>query len=188
MINFKKSILVAISSLGISGSVSAGGFRLLNQDAEAFARGNAFTATADNPSAIYYNPAGITQLEGRQVSFGGFALSAGFDYTSLLGETASADSTFQFAPQIYYTNSPDDSRFSYGIGLFTPFGLVVDYGRDTNFSTVAIDGELLVATVNPTLAYQVNPQLSVGMGLGLNYSEISISRAIGIGPGRRIFR
>ena len=39
MINFKKSILVAISSLGISGNVSAGGFRLLNQDAEAFARG-----------------------------------------------------------------------------------------------------------------------------------------------------
>ena len=184
MINFKKSILVAISSLGILGSVSAGGFRLLNQDAEAFARGNAFTATADNPSAIYYNPAGITQLEGRQVSFGGFALSAGFDYTSPLGETASADSTFQFAPQIYYTNSPDDSQFSYGIGLFTPFGLVVDYGRDTNFSTVAIDGELLVATVNPTLAYQVNPQLSVGMGLGLNYSEISISRAITLDPRR----
>ena len=38
----------------------ADGFRLPNQDPEAIARGNAFTATADNPSAIYYNPAGIT--------------------------------------------------------------------------------------------------------------------------------
>src|SRR5688572_28550003 len=38
------------------------GIRIADQDARATARGNAFTATADNPSAIYYNPAGITQL------------------------------------------------------------------------------------------------------------------------------
>ncbi|MEO6787452.1 MAG: outer membrane protein transport protein, partial [Chthoniobacteraceae bacterium] len=38
------------------------GIRIADQDARATARGNAFTATADNPSAIYYNPAGISQL------------------------------------------------------------------------------------------------------------------------------
>jgi long-chain fatty acid transport protein len=38
------------------------GIRIADQDARATARGNAFTATADNPSAVYYNPAGITQL------------------------------------------------------------------------------------------------------------------------------
>src|SRR5262245_56879978 len=46
------------------------GFRIPNQDAEAIARGNAFVATADNPSAIYYNPAGITQLEGHNAQIG----------------------------------------------------------------------------------------------------------------------
>jgi long-chain fatty acid transport protein len=38
------------------------GIRIADQDARATARGNAFSATADNPSAIYYNPAGITWL------------------------------------------------------------------------------------------------------------------------------
>ena len=183
MLYLRKYIIVSCLLVGMSDKSSAVGFRLLNQDAEAFARGNAFTATADNPSAIFYNPAGITQLEGQNLSLGGFALSAGFDYTSPTGQTASADSSFQFAPQIYYTVSPDNSPFSYGIGLFTPYGLVVDYGRDTNFSTVAIDGELLVATLNPTIAYQVNSEFSVGLGIALNYSEISISRALGIAPG-----
>ncbi|MGV3756131.1 MAG: hypothetical protein ACO1QS_12175 [Verrucomicrobiota bacterium] len=42
-------------------SAHAVAFRLPNQDPEGIARGNAFVATADNPSAIYYNPAGITQ-------------------------------------------------------------------------------------------------------------------------------
>ena len=47
---------------------SANGFGLPDQDAFATARGEAFVATADNPSAIYYNPAGITQLAGQQFS------------------------------------------------------------------------------------------------------------------------
>src|SRR2546423_3782151 len=46
------------------------GIRLVNQDAEAIARGNAFAATANNPSALYYNPAGISQLHGTQVQVG----------------------------------------------------------------------------------------------------------------------
>ena len=45
-------------------SLFANGFRLPDQDAFATARGEAFAATADNASAIYYNPAGISQLEG----------------------------------------------------------------------------------------------------------------------------
>src|SRR3954470_11069347 len=57
-------------------SAHALGFRFPNQDAEAIGRGDAFAATADNPSAIYYNPAGITQLEGQNLQFGVHALSA----------------------------------------------------------------------------------------------------------------
>src|SRR3954466_11941790 len=46
------------------------GTRIPNQDAEATAKGNAVIATADNPSAIYYNPAGITQIQGPEAQFG----------------------------------------------------------------------------------------------------------------------
>src|SRR6266581_988687 len=55
--------LLAVMMLACSTSaVWANGFGLPDQDAFATARGEAFVATADNPSAIYYNPAGITQL------------------------------------------------------------------------------------------------------------------------------
>jgi long-chain fatty acid transport protein len=183
MANFSKNLFICSTSLGLIAELSAVGVRLPNQDPEAIARGNAFTATADNPSALYYNPAGITQLEGQHLSIGVYAISASADYTSALGGSASSDSAFQFAPQIYYVNSPKDSRFTYGVGVFAPYGLGVDYGRDTPFPTVAIDGELLFATVNPTLAYQVTPEFSVGLGLALNYSQINFSRSLGLAPG-----
>ncbi|MHB8523020.1 MAG: hypothetical protein ACYDH9_20000 [Limisphaerales bacterium] len=57
------------------------GIRIADQDAEATARGNAFAATADNPSAIYYNPAGITQLDGQYRSFShALAVSIGYSF------------------------------------------------------------------------------------------------------------
>ncbi len=177
------AIRFSVLSIGLITNSTAVGFRLPNQDPEAIARGNAFTATADNPSAIYYNPAGITQLDGHQLSVGLYAISTGIDFESPLGARARADSAFQFVPQIYYTFSPDDSPISYGLGLFAPYGLAVDYGRNTPFSTVAIDGELAFITLNPTVAYQVNPQLSLGLGLAINYSDISLTRSLVGAPG-----
>jgi len=76
------------------------------------ARGNAFAATADNPSAIYYNPAGITQLEGQNLSLGSYFISTDVHYESFTGKSASTKTGFQAVPQIYYTFSPKDSPFS----------------------------------------------------------------------------
>ena len=65
------------------------GLRIPNQDASAIARGNAFVATADNPSAIYYNPAGITQLEGQHIQAGSlFYLGIYGDYQSQIGRAS----------------------------------------------------------------------------------------------------
>src|SRR5436190_19037192 len=53
------------------------GIRIADQDARATARGNAFTATADNPSAIYYNPAGISFLYSPSLNSPGVTPSLG---------------------------------------------------------------------------------------------------------------
>ncbi len=172
-----KHRLSAILLITLTPAAFGVGFRLPNQDPEAIARGNAFTATADNPSAIYYNPAGITQLDGDQLSIGVYAISTGVDFSSPRG-TAEADSSFQLVPQLYYVHSPDDSSFSFGVGLYAPFGLGIDYGRDTPFSTLAIDGKLAYGTLNPVVAYQVNPRLSIAGGIMLNYSEIDFKRSV----------
>ncbi len=60
---FERPIAILLLTIA-SATVSADGFRLPDQDAFATARGEAFAATADNASAIYYNPAGISQLKG----------------------------------------------------------------------------------------------------------------------------
>ncbi len=162
----------------VAGEVQAVGFRLPNQDAEGIARGNAFAATADNPSAIYYNPAGITQLEGHHLSIGAYLISTGVDYTSLTGSTAGTDSSAQAVPQFHYVYSPGESAFSYGLGVYVPYGLGIDYGTSNPFATLAQDGSLLYLSANPVVAYQLLPCLSLAGGITLNYSEVELSRGI----------
>src|SRR6184192_1221667 len=87
-------------------TAGAVGFRMPNQDPEGIARGNAEAATADNPSAIYYNPAGITQLEGFQVRAGLYVISADSKFTSASGGNYETDASLQGVPQLYTTWSP----------------------------------------------------------------------------------
>lgn len=170
------------AALGLSGlllpAATAVGFRLPNQDPEGIARGNAFAATADNPSAIYYNPAGITQIEGQQVRVGLYMISTGVRHTSPTGVRSEPESDFQPVPQLYYVNSPADSPLSFGLGVYAPFGLAIDWGNNTPFRSRGEEGKLLVLTVNPVVAWQIHPTLSLAIGPQINYSDAELKQGL----------
>src|SRR5262245_61999686 len=125
------------------------GFRIPNQDPASTARGNAFTATADNPSAIYYNPAGITQLQGHNAQLGFHVISVNSTYNGPGGYKAESESEIQPVPQFYYTRTLEDSRWSYGLGVYAPFGLSIEWPDNVSFSKTAIEGDLMTVSVNP---------------------------------------
>ncbi|MGD1087280.1 MAG: outer membrane protein transport protein [Verrucomicrobiota bacterium] len=158
--------------------LDAVGFQLPNQDPEAIARGDAFAATADNPSAIYYNPAGITQLEGQNLSVGIYAISPGYEYKSPSGVTAKADSNFQPVPQIYYTCSFTNVPLSVGMGVYAPYGLAMNWGNHAPFNTLGESGKLLYLTFNPVIAWRINSTLSIAAGPTINYSQATLNQAL----------
>lgn len=184
---YRSTILCAVLSGWFTTNAKAVAFRLPNQGPEAIARGNAFAATADNPSAIYYNPAGITQLEGQNLTIGLYAVSAGTEFESPTGLTAETDTSFQPVPQLYYVYSPADCKLSYGLGIYAPYGLSLDWGQNNPFRTMAQRGQIIYATINPVVAYQVHPTLSLAIGPTINYSKASLERGIGILPGDQFY-
>ena len=94
-----------LSAVILAGSTSAlwgTGFRLPDQDAFATARGEAFVATADNASAIYYNPAGLTQLEGQNLRGGIYGLYVNPRFTSpITGLTFDNQKDLHAIPQLF---------------------------------------------------------------------------------------
>src|SRR5258706_1214995 len=170
-------IFISLQALLPSESLAVG-FRLPNQDPEGIARGNAFAATADNPSAIYYNPAGITQLEGLQIRAGLYLISADTKYTSPSGEKAETDTTWQAVPQIYAVYSLKEAPFSFGFGVYSPYGLALDWGGKTSFRDAAENGKLLYVTFNPVIAWQVHPTLSLAVGPTINFSQATLENGL----------
>ena len=161
----------------------ASGTRVGFKDAFATARGNAFVATADNPSAIYYNPAGLTQLEGTQVSTNLYRVSASSDYSGTGGLTASMDDSAQNIPALYVTYKPQGSPMAYGLGVYAPFGLSTDWPNSSPLRTFALKNEQTYRTYNFSVAWQSTPEFSFGGSFTYNAVTTDLNRAIGLfGP------
>lgn len=169
------SVPVAVYGLGV---------RIPNQDPAAIARGNAFVATADNPSAIYYNPAGITQLEGHNAQIASLFYSPIFaDYKSSSGQRVENDSEILPVPSVHYTFTPEGKNVSFGLGIYSPFGLRMSWPEDAPFATGGYDGKLTYITANPVIAVKLPPSLSLAIGPTINYSELELTQRVGILPG-----
>lgn len=175
VVKWFQPIMLACVLVTMTTNARAVGFRLPNQDPVGIARGNAFVATADNPSAIYYNPAGITQLEGDQFRAGMYLISSDTKFTSSLGlGSAHTDSSFQPVPQLYYSHAFKNTPFTAGLGIYAPFGLGIDWGNNAPFDPMARKGKLLYATVNPVIAWRALPSLSLAIGPNLNYANADL--------------
>lgn len=169
-------ILIALVSDRASGS----GTRVDFMDAFATARGNAFSATADNASAVYYNPAGMTQLDGVQVRGGSFFIS--LDYEARIGgEVFEMDDGVQALPSLFVTwNAGEENAWPlwFGLGLYAPFGLATDWPSDAPFFALADRSELEFITVAPVVAFRLGKQLSLGFGPTLNRGRITFDQEL----------
>ena len=162
-----------------SGALAAG-YYLPNQDAFATARGNAFVATADSAAAVFYNPAGMTQLEQPELQVGVYAIMLGNE-ADVRGQSFDAKDELQAAPHIYYVQ-PYNDRLSFGFGLNSPFGLGTEWGRNTNFTPVVTEARLLYASATAALAYKVTDEISIGASFSVNYADLTLEQGPG-GPG-----
>lgn len=103
-------------------SVGASGFSTQFVGAKAMGQGNVFVAEADDPSAIYYNPAGMTQLEGTQISAGITALEPITDRTGDGVPDDQMKRQWSELPNFFFTSSipissrSEDNRLFVGIG------------------------------------------------------------------------
>jgi long-chain fatty acid transport protein len=178
---FKSALLVsaAVASPGI---VCGLGIRLPDQDAFATARGEAFVATADNPSAIYYNPAGISQLDGQNVRVGVYGIYLKDKYEGPAG-SFDTKNKIQAAPQVYYSGQLSNTPFTLGLGLYAPYGLGLEWPDNTSFRTLATRGNLNYLTLNPVLSWKVCDSLSIAAGPTINYANVDLRRGITPLPG-----
>lgn len=175
----QRTLAALLAALAATGTQAAG-FALIEQNASGL--GNAYAgqaASAQDASTIFFNPAGMTAIEGRQVAgalhyihpsakFSGTATSTipGYTAPTALGGDAGEPA---FVPNAYYVMDlrPD---LKFGLGMNAPFGLATEYDAGWAGQVHAIRSEVRTLNLNPALAWRLNDKVSVG--LGINWQKI----------------
>jgi long-chain fatty acid transport protein len=136
--------------------------------------GNAFSAQADDPSALHYNAAGMTQLHGVEFMAGALFSGGTTTFTSPTGVTASGDRNGSLAwpppSHFYLTANLKDlgvtalGDLAAGVGMTVPFGSLTRWPNDGPFRTATTFNSMPLLDIKPTLAYKLMEDLSIGLG------------------------
>ncbi|PLY03760.1 MAG: hypothetical protein C0624_06580 [Desulfuromonas sp.] len=181
-----------------AGSAFAAGFALIEQSVKGL--GTAFSggaAVAENPSTVFFNPAGMTRLEGQQATAGLHVIvpSAEFEldsasnaltgtiYSDAAGTTQNESGEagqVGTTPNLYYTHNLGND-WTVGFGVNVPFGLATEYDKDWVGRYHGVNSEVMTVNINPSIAYKVNDQLSLGAGVSAMYMEANLSQMIDFG-------
>ncbi len=188
MKNANRLIMLSVTAAlaGWSGGASASAFQLLEQNASGL--GNAYAgqaAAAENASTVFFNPAGMTRLQGIQIS-GSLDMikpSAKFENTGSaappfrpLGDNGGDAGSWAYVPDAYlsWQLSP---RLWAGIGVNAPFGLKTDYNPTWIGRFQANTTEMKTYDINPSVAWKVNDSFSVGAGVSYQHVNVKLNRA-----------
>lgn len=176
----KKIFAIAILfSISIFGS----GFQINEHAARAMAAGGAFTAIANDASAVYFNPAGLIQLSKLSFTVGTTLIAPS---TSFRGPSPSISEwnmdKQSFFPSHFYAAYPINDKLAVGFGFYTPFGLGTRWANDWVGKFIATDTKLATYSLNPVVAYMINDWISIGGGFSYNFADVKIARKASLAP------
>lgn len=166
-------------------SAYAEGFRNPPPGAYGLGRSGSRAAHVADASAITHNPANLTELGSLDVALSLMAVHLSFDYEGA-ATTASTVDPWKYLPATYVAMPLKDDRFVVGVGIHSPYGLSNEWGIDGAFADTSTPAslryqapyfsELKTINLNPTLAWRINEQFSLGVGLDVMWSELSLKQ------------
>lgn len=152
------------------------GFALVQQGTAAMGQGNAFVAEANDPSAIFYNPAGLNQLQRPQLYQGTFLNYPDREYHGDNGFSQTNHRWFHTAS--VYVAGPVNSRVALGLGMFSPFGQGTMWPPSWQGRYITTFSSLKTYNVNPVVSVKVRDNLSLAAGIDMLWSAVDLKRKI----------
>jgi long-chain fatty acid transport protein len=160
------------------------GFSIFAQGAKPSGMGLAFTAVADDPSAIFYNPAGLGWQKHFSAQAGGSVLTkteGDFEGANPFPGTGfgveGQHETSHLLPT-FYAVVPLTSNINFGLGIFAPYGLGFRWDDAEQFSGryIAQNAVIRSADVNPVVSLQLAPSFAIAVGADYRLSKVTLER------------
>lgn len=152
----------------------AAGFQLSEQSSIQMGRAMAGAGVmGDDLSAVHYNPAGMTLLEGTRIQATGTWVAVNAEYKGESGATENGRKKGQLIPAGYITHQLNDQVWL-GLGLTVPYGMGTDFARNWEGADRGNKSTILTFDMNPNVAWKINEKFSVGAGISLQYAKAKL--------------
>lgn len=176
----KRILFAATAALALGAQVSyAGGFMLMEQSAAGIGRANAGAGVfGDDASSAWFNPAGMTLMQGKHFQVGTALGVIDAKYESKRG--GASDNAFDGivpVPFMHTTLQLTDSIWA-GVSIAVPFGMQTKYKDSFDARDRGIFAKVQTIDVNPSLAFKVNDAFSVGVGVSAQYGSMELRNGI----------
>ena len=169
------AVLIAVTSAFAPTMADAAGFRISEQGNMAQGMSHAVTASVDDASAVYYNPAAMVDVGEYAASGGVQAIHPTTSYDGQ-GVTELKTSNITFAvPSVYVVKTLSDNDMAVGLGVFSNFGLGTTWSNSGPFKYVATETKLTTATVSANFAKRLGDDLSVAVGVNYMSSTVKFN-------------
>jgi long-chain fatty acid transport protein len=178
-------LISAMTLLGTSTFAGANGIALNEQSASS--AGTAYagrSSSALDASTIFGNPAGLTKLKRTEISGGAAVVSVSDDISDAQSSapgTNKGDSVPLGGVPFAYMSTPLDDRFTIGLGLYAPSGLINDYESSFQGRYHGSYSTTKEITLQPTIAYRINDYVSIGGGPTINRFNAKLKNDLATG-------
>ena len=163
-------------------AVDAGaeGFAINEWSAEGVAMGGARMFAENDAANIAYNPASITKVRGEAFKQSAVYISPHGKYTAYDATGKSIDEGKNvvhagWAPGNYYVKQLNDKDWI-GVGLFSRFGMISEFERDSKVASNAFFSRLNGASLTPTYARKFDNKWSAAVGAEVNYVGLELQK------------
>jgi long-chain fatty acid transport protein len=187
--------VAALACVLLAQRVHAAAFFIQEQSVAGMGRAYAGeSAVADTAATIFFNPAGLTYLERPQVLAQGFLLipHASFENTGTVIRTPATNGVFRgvqgsdggnpYGPavtgSIYGSMPVLPDRLWVGLGVTSPYGLLVSYPANWFGRYDSVKSRLLTFNFAPTVAVRATDWLSLGASLNIEYARATLRNAL----------
>jgi len=157
----------------------AQGSQVNTQSQKAVGMAGAGSALFIDEASIVYNPGALVKMDHNAIQLGGSAVMYRSAFQEA-GSTQTHHTRFQISPPFaaYATFGPKGSWWKAGIGVYTPFGGAVDWGKEWpgRFSLTHLS--LRAIYIQPTLSFKLTEEFSVGGGFVYNVGLVDLGRAL----------
>ena len=173
----KKTFVLCSLLLALPTMALASGFGVFTQGASGLGQANAVVAHATGPSSLYFNPALMNDVIGRQVEVGTTGVYADRKIKLDSGGSENGDDSWNLPSTFYYTHQINNNVTA-GLGVFFPFGLSTEWDDDYSGRYLGTSGEVFTTNINPAVSFRVNDKLSLAVGLDLLYLDATLKSKI----------